>query len=286
MEKLYDIIECDFELLGGTVLEDKLQNKVPETISSLKMADIRIWVLTGDKMDTVENIGVSCNLLSYEEKMFKICILPKSDEEEDQDSTKEINNFFSEFKTFLELTVLRNQNKNNLKIFSSNNSKKDSCEKSSGSASDLNSEYLSKIKENNLMKNFSIIIESPLLNGLFRDEELTERFLTIAQYATTVMCCSASPYQKSQVVQKIKKFNPKAVTLAIGDGRNDISMLMEANIGIGIFGEEGTSAAQAADFAIGEFKLLKRLLFFHGRINMNMISKMIIYFFIKILFLQ
>ena len=281
MEKLYDIIECDFELLGGTVLEDKLQNKVPETISSLKMADIRIWVLTGDKMDTVENIGVSCNLLSYDEKMFKICILPKSDEEEDQDSTKEITNFFSEFKTFLELTVLRNQNKNNLKIFSSNNSKKDSCEKSSGSASDLNSEYLSKIKENNLMKNFSIIIESPLLNGLFRDEELTERFLTIAQYATTVMCCRASPYQKSQVVQKIKKFNPKAVTLAIGDGRNDISMIMEANIGIGIFGEEGTSAAQAADFAIGEFKLLKRLLFFHGRINMNRISKMIIYFFYK-----
>ena len=58
IEKLYDIMECNFELLGGTVLEDKLQNKVPETITSLKLADIKIWVLTGDKMDTVENIGL------------------------------------------------------------------------------------------------------------------------------------------------------------------------------------------------------------------------------------
>jgi magnesium-transporting ATPase (P-type) len=71
MEKLYDIIECDFELLGGTVLEDKLQNKVPETINSLKMADIRIWVLTGDKMDTVENIGISCNLCLMKKKCLK-----------------------------------------------------------------------------------------------------------------------------------------------------------------------------------------------------------------------
>ena len=281
MEKLYDIIECDFELLGGTVLEDKLQNKVPETINSLKMADIRIWVLTGDKMDTVENIGISCNLLSYEEKMFKIYTLAKDDNEDDQDFSKEITNFFSEFKTFLELTALRNKKKKNIQIYSSNNKIQDICDKNLISISDLNPEYLSRLKGNNLMKNFSIIIESPLLNGLFRDEELTEKFLGIAQYATTVMCCRASPYQKSQVVQKIKKFNPKAVTLAIGDGRNDISMLMEANIGVGIFGEEGTSAAQAADFAIGEFKLLKRLLFFHGRVNMNRISKMIIYFFYK-----
>jgi magnesium-transporting ATPase (P-type) len=84
IEKLYNIIECDFELLGGTILEDKLQNKVPETITSLKMADIKIWVLTGDKMDTVENIGISCNLLSYDEKIFKITILPKNEDEEEE----------------------------------------------------------------------------------------------------------------------------------------------------------------------------------------------------------
>ena len=273
LDKLYDIIECDFELLGGTILEDKLQHKVPDTISALKMADIKIWVLTGDKMDTVENIGISCNLLSYEEKIFKIKILT-NDEDDDIKDSSEIHYFLNEFKLFLE-------NKISKKNIYSKYKKQENFEKKSMTIYDLDYEFLSDLKEKNLIENFSIIIESPIFNNLFKDEELTEKFLMVAQYATTVMCCRASPYQKSQVVQKIKKFNPKAVTLAIGDGRNDISMLMEANIGVGIYGEEGSSAAQAADFAIGEFKLLKRLLFFHGRVNMNRISKMIIYFFYK-----
>ena len=69
--------------------------------------------------------------------------------------------------------------------------------------------------------------------------------------------------------------------MAIGEGGNDVSMIMEANIGVGIYGEEGMSAAQASDYSIGEFKLLKRLLFIHGRINVFWISKMILYFFKK-----
>ena len=291
LEKLYDIIECNFELLGGTVLEDKLQHKVPETITSLKLADIKIWVLTGDKMDTVENIGISCNLLSYNEKIFKIKMIERTNDDENDNEEYndgfEIINFIADFKYFLEKNIQELKEKKNLHIFPQyhynnlNLNNLDSFEQNSISDSDLNIKYLHSLKEKRLINNFSIIIESPLLNTLFKDEELTEKFLSIAQYATTVMCCRASPYQKSQVVQKMKRFNPKFVTLAIGDGRNDISMLMEANIGIGIYGEEGTSAAQAADFAIGEFKLLGRLLFFHGRVNMNRISQMIVYFFYK-----
>jgi magnesium-transporting ATPase (P-type) len=238
-------------------------------------------------MDTVENIGISCNLLSYDEKIFKIKISTQEVKNDDvsEEPSIEIQNFLSEFRTFLEISI-NNNNKNNINIYQIKNKKSENYEKSSMNLSDLNYEFLSDLKEKNLINDFSIIIESPLLNNLFRDDELTEKFLTVAQYASTVLCCRASPFQKSQVVQKIKKFNPKAITLAIGDGRNDISMLMEANIGVGIFGEEGVSAAEAADFAIGEFKLLKRLLFFHGRANMNRISKMITYFFIKISFLR
>ena len=58
---------------------------------------------------------------------------------------------------------------------------------------------------------------------------------------------------------------PEAITLSIGDGANDVNMITEAHVGIGIKGLEGQQAARAADFSIGEFRMLKRLLFFHGR---------------------
>ena len=132
-----------------------------------------------------------------------------------------------------------------------------------------------------ILEPFSIIIEAPVLNLLFKDEEMTNDFVKIAYHSNTVICCRISPSQKSQIIQKIKKFDKNAVTLAIGDGSNDVSMITEANIGIGIYGEEGMSAVQASDFAIGEFQFLKRLLFIHGRNNLYRISKMILYFFYK-----
>ena len=122
------------------------------------------------------------------------------------------------------------------------------------------------------MEPFSIVIEAPILNELFKDEEMTRNFLKIAYYSNTVICCRVSPSQKSQIIQKMKNFDKNIITLAIGDGSNDVSMIMEADIGIGIHGEEGMSAVQASDFAIGEFQLLKRLLFAHGRTNLYRIS--------------
>ena len=109
------------------------------------------------------------------------------------------------------------------------------------------------LTEKNLLEPFSIIIESPILSELFTDNESTKNFLRIAYYSNTVICCRISPSQKSEVIQKMKNFDKNAVTLAIGDGGNDVSMIMEANIGIGILGEEGMSAAQASDFLLENF---------------------------------
>jgi magnesium-transporting ATPase (P-type) len=72
IEKYYDAIEKNFELLGATIVEDKLQDKVPETIKEIKSAGIKFWVLTGDKMSTAENIGFSCNLISKQQQIFKL----------------------------------------------------------------------------------------------------------------------------------------------------------------------------------------------------------------------
>ena len=59
--------------------------------------------------------------------------------------------------------------------------------------------------------------------------------------------------------------NPKKTTLAIGDGANDVNMINAAHIGVGISGLEGQQAASAADYAIGQFRFLKDLMFVHGR---------------------
>ena len=71
------------------------------------------------------------------------------------------------------------------------------------------------------------------------------------------------------------------VTLAIGDGSNDVSMILEADIGVGIFGNEGMRAVDTSDFAIAQFKFLWDLLFNHGRWNYQRMSELISYFFYK-----
>ena len=63
MAKVAEELEFDFELVGSTALEDKLQDGVPETIEMIRSAGIKLWVLTGDKIETAINIGYSCRLL-------------------------------------------------------------------------------------------------------------------------------------------------------------------------------------------------------------------------------
>lgn len=95
-----------------------------------------------------------------------------------------------------------------------------------------------------------------------------------------VICCRVTPKQKAEVVRLIKNSMNK-ITLAIGDGANDVNMIQEAHIGIGIYGQEGMRAVQASDFAIPEFQCLWRLLFVHGRWSYIRISEVILYFFYK-----
>lgn len=67
--------------------------------------------------------------------------------------------------------------------------------------------------------------------------------------ANSVICCRVSPKQKADVVSLAKK-QGKYITLSIGDGANDVSMILEAHIGVGIRGKEGTQAVRSADYAI------------------------------------
>ena len=65
-------LEQQFELVGSTAIEDKLQDKVEDTLEFIKAAGVRIWVLTGDKIETAINIAISCRLLNVEMETFII----------------------------------------------------------------------------------------------------------------------------------------------------------------------------------------------------------------------
>lgn len=71
MEAVVNEMESGLMLLGATVVEDKLQDKVPETLQALMKADIKVWMLTGDKLETAQSIGFSCGLLNEEMELLK-----------------------------------------------------------------------------------------------------------------------------------------------------------------------------------------------------------------------
>lgn len=107
-----------------------------------------------------------------------------------------------------------------------------------------------------------LVIDSISLDTAMRFDE--EFFFTLSGKAESVICCRLSPNQKAKVVKGIQRYC-KDVTLSIGDGGNDVSMIKKANIGVGIVGKEGRQAAQASDFSIDKFKDLKHLVLWHGR---------------------
>ena len=242
---VYDKVEQNLYLIGTTIVEDKLQEKVPETIRDLRLAQIKVWMLTGDKMNTAYNIGLSCNLINRQMKIFNICgIEPKKDE--------------------LTLSVINQYERNQVII---NFAKEFQLFRGGFNSMEI--------------PQYGILVDEKALLTIEEDEEIQQIFLDIAKDAVAVICCRVSPLQKSQVVKMMKNYNPKSKTLAIGDGGNDVSMIMEAHIGVGIYGEEGLRAVQNSDYAIGEFRFLHDLLFFHGRTNYVRNAQCIIYFFYK-----
>ncbi len=84
-----------------------------------------------------------------------------------------------------------------------------------------------------------IAIEGSVLAVIIGNRELEERFYALSMSARSVICCRVSPKQKADVVNLYKR-KSKCITLSIGDGANDVPMILEANIGIGIRGQEGT----------------------------------------------
>ncbi|CAN6482787.1 unnamed protein product [Victoria cruziana] len=240
-----DKIERDLILLGATAVEDKLQKGVPECIDKLAQAGIKIWVLTGDKMETAINIGFACSLLRQGMEQITITL-----------DTPEIK--------WLE----KQGDKDAIAKASRASIVKQINEGKSQLASSLESTDV-----------FALMIDGKAL-AFALEEDVKSRFLELAIGCASVICCRSSPKQKALVTRLVKEGTGKT-TLAIGDGANDVGMLQEADIGVGISGVEGMQAVMSSDVAIAQFCFLERLLLVHGHWCYRRISSMICYFFYK-----
>ncbi|KAL7992917.1 hypothetical protein Chor_017173 [Crotalus horridus] len=109
---------------------------------------------------------------------------------------------------------------------------------------------------------------------------IEKAFVELATTCQAVICCRVTPKQKALIVQMVKR-HKNAISLAIGDGANDVNMIKTADIGVGISGQEGMQAVQCSDYALAQFHYLQRLLFVHGKWSYLRIAKFLRHFFFK-----
>lgn len=111
----------------------------------------------------------------------------------------------------------------------------------------------------------AVIVDGDTLTAITSDDDLKKEFIDLCQGANVVLACRVSPKQKAEIVLMMRERNPENITLAIGDGANDVNMITAAHLGVGIAGLEGQQAVRASDYSIGQFKFLRTLLLYHGR---------------------
>jgi phospholipid-translocating P-type ATPase (flippase) len=140
--------------------------------------------------------------------------------------------------------------------------------------------FLEDSREEKDPRRLATVIDGATLAAVMADPELQQLYLTLACRCIAVIACRVSPKQKAQIVNLVRE-NLKTITLAIGDGANDVSMIQAAHVGVGISGEEGLRAARAADYSIAQFRFLLRLLLVHGRWSYQRITKLILWSFYK-----
>ncbi|KAG8452118.1 hypothetical protein GDO86_004058 [Hymenochirus boettgeri] len=248
LAEAYEQIEQDLILLGATAVEDRLQEKAADTIESLQKAGIKIWVLTGDKMETASATCYACKLFRSHTQLLELTT-KKIEEQSLHDVLFELNK-----------TVLRQNEslpRDNLSGFSTD------------------------------YHDYGLIIDGASLSLIMKPREdgsstnYREVFLDICRNCSAVLCCRMAPLQKAQIVKLIKTSREHPITLAVGDGANDVSMILEAHVGIGITGKEGRQAARNSDYAIPKFKHLKKMLLVHGHYYYVRISELVQYFFYK-----
>uniref|UniRef100_A0A673BG20 Phospholipid-transporting ATPase n=1 Tax=Sphaeramia orbicularis TaxID=375764 RepID=A0A673BG20_9TELE len=195
-------LEMEMELLCLTGVEDQLQADVRPTLEILRNAGMKVWMLTGDKLETATCTAKNAHLITRNQDIHIFRPVTTRGE------------------AHLELNAFR---------------RKHDC---------------------------ALVISGDSLEVCLKYYEY--EFMELACQCPAVVCCRCAPTQKAQIVRLLQERTGK-LTCAVGDGGNDVSMIQEADCGVGVEGKEGKQASLAADFSVTQFKHLGRLLMVHGR---------------------
>jgi len=242
LEQVAEEVEKSLTILGATGIEDKLQDGVPETIERIRQAGIKLWVLTGDKLETARNIGFSTRVLT---SAMDIQIL-------DADSTMDITEKLASIEERWWKPAV---------------STEDEEAPSGRRLLDFSCPSVDDVPDADSSSNRALMVTGKALTQIWEREE-KDLFKRISTSCSVLIACRVSPSQKAELVQFIRDMVvPTPVTLSVGDGANDVPMIQTAQVGVGIAGKEGRQAVNNSDFAIAQFRYLERLLLLHGRWN-------------------
>lgn len=266
METLASEIEQDYTLLGATAIEDRLQDGVPETIADLKRAGINIWVATGDKLETAIAIGYSTMLLAPD---MNLVVVRGGQYGTPNSAYAQLEHALERFFGGVDESVMKHPPP---PVTS------DAADPASRSVKS----FASLVGPDNGHRagGYALVIDGFALGYALEEPHSRELLLMVAKHCRAVVCCRVSPLQKALIVNFVRD-GLKGLTLAIGDGANDVSMIQAAHVGVGVAGEEGLQAVNSSDYAIGQFRFLKRLLLVHGHWSYYRNSKMVNVFFYK-----
>ncbi|KAF4714449.1 hypothetical protein FOZ63_026931, partial [Perkinsus olseni] len=229
VREVTEALESGLELVGCSGVEDMLQPRVPETLAALRNHGVKVWMLTGDKLETAVNIGHSAGLFPADGNSIVLDATDAGELSEMLGFPRPLPPSVQEFP----LVHVAPQK-----------------------SVVVTGESLSIILTSRRLR--ELLFEAPVAFVLAC--RVTPAQKTELVTAARAFCSGLV----SRGEEQVRSSSQGGAVLAVGDGANDVGMIQAAEVGVAVAGYEGAQAVRASDFVITRFHHLERLLLHHG----------------------
>lgn len=238
-ENLAKGMETNMNIVGALFFEEVVSSSLKFAINKLNLADIHTWIISGDRSQNVEALAKNLDIVNCTEA--EIVVFTEKDHRDDIDG--KINS---------QLLTLQG--------------KKDKSE-----------EWLNK-KHQDTKKRLTIFIHGKAMSTICNSNRLYQTFALLLVYTNNLFASGFTPKNKHSLTKMMKKFLCRnCKVLAIGDGLNDVMMLKEADLSIGIRSKEILQVKNTCDLIISQFSQITDLILVHGTWNLQRIKSIIYY---------